>query len=178
MAKVASAKRHAQAVFQLARENDEVEKWRSELKTMAATLSDSQLAAVLENPKIHLDDKIEIINKCLPDLSQLALNLAYLLVSKQRLSILDRIVAEYKRMADAHLGLEHATVVTAVPLDETGKANMVKHLTDIAGKQIVLSTEVDPSIIGGFVARIGDKMLDGSTKAKLEALKKSLVKAV
>ncbi|MDY6892716.1 MAG: ATP synthase F1 subunit delta [Chloroflexota bacterium] len=178
MARVASAKRHAQAVFQLAIENNEVEKWRSELKAMAVTLTEPELAMVLENPKIHLSEKMVVIKKCLPDLSELALNLAYLLVSKQRLGILKQIIAEYERKADAHLGLEHATVVTAVPIDEGDKAKLAKHLSEIAGKQIVLSAEVDPSIIGGFVARIGDKVLDGSTKAKLEALKKSLVQAI
>jgi F-type H+-transporting ATPase subunit delta len=177
MARVASAKRHAQAVFQLAQERDEVEKWRSELKTIAATLGDSQLRAILEDPKIHLGVKENLINKCLPGISQLALNFTYLLVAKQRLNILEQIVSEYERMADAHQGLEHAQVVTALPIDKQEEAKLTEHLATITGKKIVLTTEVDPAIIGGFVARVGDKLIDGSTKAKLEALKRSLVQA-
>ncbi len=177
MARVASAKRHAQAVFQLARERDEVEKWRSELKTIAATLGDPQLRAILEDQKIHLGDKESLINKCLPGISQLALNFTYLLVAKQRLNILEQIVSEYERMADALQGLEHAQVVTALPIDKQEEAKLTEHLATITGKKIVLTTEVDPAIIGGFVARVGDKLIDGSTKAKLEALKRSLVQA-
>jgi F-type H+-transporting ATPase subunit delta len=177
MARVASAKRHAQAVFQLARERDEVEKWRSELKTIAATLADPQLRAILEDPKIHLGDKENLINKCLPGISRLALNFTYLLVAKQRLNILEQIVSEYELMADALQGLEHAQVVTALPIDKQEEVKLTEHLATITGKKIVLTTEVDPAIIGGFVARVGDKLIDGSTKAKLEALKRSLVQA-
>ena len=177
MARVASAKRHAQAVFQIASENNEVEKWRSELKEIATTLKDPQLRAILEDPKVHLSEKEKLISKCLPELSQLALNFTYLLVAKQRLGILEQIVSEYERMADAHQGLEHARVVTALPIDRQEEVKLTEHLATITGKKIVLTTEVDPAIIGGFVARVGDKLIDGSTKAKLEALKRSLVQA-
>ena len=177
MARVASAKRHAQAVFQIALDTNEVERWRSELNTVAATLSDRQLSAILEDPRIHFDDKVQLINKCLPDISQLALNFAYLIVMRRRLSILESTVAEYERMADAQQGLEHAAATTAIPLDEKGKERLARRLADVIGKQIVLAADVDPAIVGGFVIRIGDKLIDGSTKAKLEALKKSLVRA-
>ena len=177
MARVASARRHAQAVFQLALESNEVEKWRFELKDIATALSDPQLLAILENPKVYLSDKQQLVSKCLPGLSQLALNFAYLLVARQRLNILSQIVAEYERMADAHQGLEHAKVITAIPIDEEDQERLSKRLASIIGKQILLTTEVDSSIIGGFVARFGDKLIDGSTKAKLEALKKRLVEA-
>ncbi len=175
MARVASAKRHAQAVFQIALDTDEVEKWRFELKSIATTLGDPQLAAILENPKVHLSDKVQVIDKCLPGLSRHALNLAYLLVARQRFGILDRIVAEYERMADAYQGLEHATVTTAIPLDRAGEEKLSERLASITGKRIVLTADVDPDIIGGFVARIGDKLIDGSTQARLKALKQRLV---
>jgi F-type H+-transporting ATPase subunit delta len=80
-------------------------------------------------------------------------------------------------MADAHLGLEHAKVITAIPLDEGDKKKLSERLAAITGKKIVLTTEVDPAIVGGFVARVGDKLIDGSTKAKLEALRRQLVRA-
>ena len=177
MATLGSAKRYAQAVFQIALDSNEVERWRSELETIAATLGDPQLAAILEDPKVHLDDKIQLISKCLPGLNQLVLNLAYLIVSRQVLGILDQLVAEYNRMADGHEGLEHASVVTAVALDDTDKERLAEHLAVMTGKIVSLVTEIDPAIIGGFVARIGDNLIDGSTRARLEALRKKLVEA-
>ena len=174
MARGGSAKRHAQAVFQLAIDTGKVEEWRTELRDMASALADPQLVEILENPKVPFDSKADLVRKCLPGASQHALNLAYLLVSRQRLGILESLVAEYERMANAHQGLEHATVVTAVDLDEEGKSRLVAHLERLTGKRILLATEVDPGIIGGFVARIGDRLIDGSTRARLEMLKRKL----
>jgi F-type H+-transporting ATPase subunit delta len=175
VARAASAKRYAQAVFQLARAKNEVEKWRSELRTIDDTLSDPQLQAILEDPKVHLDEKEKLASKCLPDISKLPLNFTYLLIAKQMLGILKQIVSEYERMADAYEGLEHAKVITAVPLDKQDQEKLSGRLATLTGKKIVLETEVDPAIIGGFVARIGDQLIDGSARAKLEALKRKLV---
>jgi F-type H+-transporting ATPase subunit delta len=176
VATMASAKRHAQAVFQLALENDSVDRWRSELTRLAETLAEPELAAILEDPKLHADQKMELIRKCLPGLTQQALNLAFFLVARQRLGIVGQILAAYEIMANAKEGLEHAKVVTAVPLDEKETQSLMDRLAKITGKRIVLDTDVDPDIIGGFVARIGDKLIDGSTKARLGALKKGLAR--
>lgn len=177
MATGGSARRYAQAVFQIALEKNEVDKWRSELATIAAALGDAQLKSFLENPKIDFQKKSDLAAKCLPGLSQLALNLCYLLVAKQALRLTDSVAAEFNRMADAHEGLAHATVTTAVPLDDADRESLSKHLAVLTGKRVTIDTEVNPSIIGGFLARIGDKLLDGSTRARLEALKKRLVEA-
>jgi F-type H+-transporting ATPase subunit delta len=177
VARAASAKRHAQALFQIALESNEVEKWRSELDEIAATLSDPQLLAILENPKVHFDDKLRLVRKCLPEATHLALNFVSLLVSRQRLGILSQIVDAYGLMADAHEGLEHASVITAITLDEPDKEALAGHLATMTGKRIVLSDAVDPDIIGGFVARVGDRLIDGSLRARLEALKKTLAQA-
>ena len=176
MKRMASAKRHAQAVFQLAVENDTIDTWRSELRRLAETLADPDLAAVLEDPKLHAEQKMELIRMCLPSLTQQALNLAFFLVSRQRLGIVGQILAAYEIMANAKEGLEHARVVTAIPLDDEETQSLVDRLAMISGNRIVLDTHVDPDIIGGFVARIGDKLIDGSTRAKLVALKKRLAR--
>lgn len=177
MAAVASARRYAQAVFSLALDHGQVEDWREDLKVIAATLADPQLAPILENPKMHFADKVELLDRCLPDLGRLPLNFACLVVSKQLLGLVSQIVAEYQRMADAHEGREHARLLTAVPLEEDEAQRMVEHLGRLTGKKIVLATDVDPGVIGGFVARIGDRLIDGSTRAKLEALRNRLVAA-
>lgn len=170
-----AAKRHAQAVFQLALERGELEKWLEDLKTIATTLSQPQLMAILESPKVHLNEKMELIRRCLPGVSQLALNLVYLLVARRRLRLIDQIVSEYQRLADAYQGLEHAEVTTAIPLDEEDRKRLSERLAELTGTRIMLSTKVDPDVIGGFVVRIGDRLIDGSTKSKLGSLRKSLV---
>lgn len=172
-----AGKRHAQAAFQLALERGELERWLSDLKTIAAILSDPELMAVLESPKVHLNEKIGLINQCLPGVDQLVLNLIYLLVARRRLRLINQIVFEYELLVDAYRGIEHAEVTTAIPLDEGDRKRLSERLAAITERQIVLATKVDPNVIGGFVARIGDRLIDGSIRNKLNSLRKSLIEA-
>jgi F-type H+-transporting ATPase subunit delta len=176
MARVASPKRHAQAVFQIALEKNEVDMWKSHLNTIASTLGYPQILAILEDPKIHFREKQQLVNKLLPGFSQLALNFAYFMVAKQRLTILNQVVAEYENMANSYQGLEHARVITAVPIEKEEQEKLSERLESIIGKRILFTSEVNSSIIGGFIAKVGDKLIDGSTRAKLEALKKKLIR--
>lgn len=80
----------------------------------------------------------------------------------------------YQRLLDSYRGIERAEITTAVPLDEEDKQRLEERLGAIVGKKAVLKPKVDSSVIGGIVARIGDKLLDGSTRSQLMALKKEL----
>ena len=87
------------------------------------------------------------------------------------------IADEYQQLLDSYRGIEQAEVTTAIPIDDEAKLKLGKCLGAIVGKKVVLKPEVDPSIIGGIIARIGGKLLDGSTRSKLAALKKELIGA-
>jgi F-type H+-transporting ATPase subunit delta len=84
------------------------------------------------------------------------------------------IAEDYHRLLDDYRGIEHAEVVTAVPLDAEEKKRLEEHLGKVVGKKIVLESSVDPSLVGGMIARVGGKLLDGSTHSQLLALKKEL----
>ena len=175
MARAASARRHAQAAFQIALERDELEGWRGDLERIAKAVKDPLLYPLLESPKIPFSEKARILSQRLEGVTPLAMNLAYLLVAKGRLRIVEDIVSEYERLVDDQRGIAHAEVATAVPLDEEEKDKVIHRLGDIVGKEIVLSARVDPSLIGGLVARVGDKLIDGSTKSRLLSLRESLI---
>ena len=87
---------------------------------------------------------------------------------------MEQIVSEYEHLADAHEGLAHAEVTTAIPLDEEEWDRLSQRLSQLVGARITLSAKIDPEIIGGFVAQIGDRVIDGSTKSKLNSLRRSL----
>jgi len=175
MARVASARRHAQAAFQIALERGELDLWRGDLERIATAIKDPQLYPLLENPKMPFSEKARILNLYLEGVTILAMNLAYLLVTRRRLGIVEDIVAEYQRLVDEHRGIAHAEVATAVPVDEELKDRLVHRLGAMLDREIVLSTRVDPSLIGGLVARVGDKLIDGSTKSRLLSLRESLI---
>ena len=74
-------------------------------------------------------------------------------------------------------GSASASPRTAVPLEANHRDRLVLYLRDLVGKEIELTTAVDPSILAGLVARVGDRLIDGSIRTKLQDLKKSLAES-
>jgi F-type H+-transporting ATPase subunit delta len=168
------ARRYARAVFEIALERKELDRWQADLEKIAALGENADFMALVENPKVGFEKKEKILSKVLGDVNPLARNLVYLLVSRGGFGMVGDITAEYHRLLDGYRGIEHAEVVTAVPLDEKEKKRLEEHLGVVVGKKIVLEASVDPSLVGGMIARVGGKLLDGSTHSKLLALKKEL----
>ena len=171
------ARRYSQAVFNIALETSELDRWQSDLEKIASLAEDAALITIIESPKFHFDVKVELLSERLGDVNPLALNLVYLLVSRGRLAMVGDIADEYQRLLDSYRGIERAEVATAIPLDDEDKLRLAERLGTVVGKKVVLKPEVDSSLIGGIVARIGGKLLDGSTRSKLTALKEDLAGA-
>ena len=174
VARRAYAKRYAQAVFQIAVERAELDRWQSDLRKIASLGEDAAFTMLLESPKLHFDDKARLLSEQLGDINPLALNLVYLLVAKGGLNIAGKIADEYQLLLDNYHGIEQAEVITAIPLDDEERLKLEERLGAVVGKKVVIKPEVDSSLIGGIVARIGGKLLDGSTRSRLEALKREL----
>ena len=177
MARRVYARRYSQAVFDIALEAKELDRWQADLRKIVNLAEDAAVATFLESPKINFDDKARLISERLNGINPLALNLVYLLVARGRLSMIGDIADDYQRLLDNYRGIEPAEVTTAIPLDEEDKLRLAEHLSAVVGKKVVIKSKVDPGVIGGITARIGDKLLDGSTRSKLEALKKELAGA-
>ncbi len=177
MARGVYARRYSQAVFDIAQEADELDRWQSDLRKITHLTKDAAITTFLESPKILFADKAKLLAERLSGINPLALNLAYLLVNKGRLSIIDDIADDYQQLLNNYHGLEPTEVTTAIPLNEEDKLRLAEHLSTVVGKKVVIESKVDPSVIGGMIARIGGKLLDGSTRSKLKALKKDLAGA-
>jgi F-type H+-transporting ATPase subunit delta len=174
VARRAQAKRYAQAVFQIALEKGELDRWQSDLKKIASLEQEIVLVRLLESPKVSFGDKVRLLSERFADINPLALNLVCLLVARGRLRLLGEIAEEYQRLLDSYRGIEPAEVITAVPLEDEDKRKLEERLSDIAGKKVIIYLKVDPALVGGIVARFGGKLLDGSTRSRLEALKKEI----
>ncbi|MBI2846986.1 MAG: ATP synthase F1 subunit delta [Chloroflexi bacterium] len=177
MAKGISAKRHAQAVFDIAKESGELERWKEDLDTLAHSLSEPEVSAFLGNPKVRMREKFKILAGLLEGVHPLALNLAFLLVARGRLAIVKDIALEYEKMFDAQRGIEHAEVITAIPLSDVEKERIAQRISTVTGKQVTLMAKVEPGLLGGLVVKIGDRVLDGSIRSRLQSLKRSLIEA-
>lgn len=174
MARRAYSKRYAQAIFEIALEAGELERWHSELEKIALIVGDRDLKAFLESPKVHFEEKSKLLSGQMKELNPLALNLVLLLISRGRLAILVEIAEEYQRLWNSYRGIELAEVTTAVPLNREDEGKLARHLGRVVGKKVEIRSDVDPGLIGGFVARIGDRLLDGSVRSKLAMLQKEM----
>ena len=176
MPRTASARRYAQAVFQIGEENGDLERWYDDLATMAAALDDGEFAAFLDAPQIDVERKTQLIRDALGDaVGPMAVNLLSLLASRGIASALPDVVESYQSLLDDHQGIERAEVVSSVPLDDEQRERVADLLRGIVGKEIRLNTRVEPAILGGFVARVGDHVIDGSARTRLDQMRRRLV---
>ncbi len=174
MARRAYARRYSQAVFEIALEKGELDKWQSDLRKIASLRDNAAFTMLLESPKLHFNDKARLLSEQLSDINPLALNFVYLLVARGRFGMMGEIADEYQRLLNSYRGIEEAEVITAISLDDKDRLRLEERLGTIVGKKLVIKPKVNPILIGGIVARIGGKLIDGSTRSRLEALKREL----
>jgi F-type H+-transporting ATPase subunit delta len=165
-------RRYAEAAFALAREKKNLDRWRVDLRVAAAILSDPKLLAQLDDPAKHMAENQKLIDGAMtvkidPDV----LHLIYLLTERGRSHSLQRIVDEFIEMADKEQGIVVADVITAVPLDEKRQQAVADRLKRLVGAtQVQVRPHVDPRILGGIIAQVGDELYDGSVRTRLAQL--------
>jgi len=171
------ARRYSQAIFRMALENKDINRWQSDLRKVAGLMRDTALLSLVNNPQISGEEKSQNLKQRLGDVNPLAIKLVLLLAAKGKLAALDDVAEEYQVLVDDYRGIEGteiAEITTAIPLDNDYQMKIAQRITDIVGKPVLLRSKVDPAIIGGIIIRVGDKLIDGSIRSKLAALKKDL----
>jgi F-type H+-transporting ATPase subunit delta len=164
-------RRYADAAFEIALRDGTVEVWRRELDAAAEIAADQAVIGALASPAIPVDQRLEAAERGFARLSQPVRNLILLLVRRGRIEQLPRVAAEFGRRDDARNGLTHATATSAAPLGAEEVRAIASHLEQLTGGRVALETNVDPSILGGVVVRIGDRLIDGSVRGRLERLR-------
>jgi F-type H+-transporting ATPase subunit delta len=173
--RTSAARRYAEAAFELATAEGELDRWAAELRVAETVLGDPVAARVVDNPALPLDARVDVLDRLLPRLSRRVRNLLALLVQRGGIPLLPGIVAEYTRLLNRERGIVPAVVTTAMPLDEEGLAAVRSQVQRLADATVDLRTEVDSSLIGGLTIRIGDRLIDGSVRGRLERLRERLV---
>jgi F-type H+-transporting ATPase subunit delta len=167
-------RRYADAAFEIALRDGTVETWRTELDQAAAALDQRGLDAVLANPAIALDQRLDAAGQVFGRLSGPVQNLILLLVRRGRIEQLPRVAAEFRRLDDRRNGLSHASATSATPLGPDEVRAITARLEQMTGDRIVLETAVDAEILGGVIVRVGDRLIDGSVRGRLERLRNQL----
>ncbi len=168
------ARRYAQAVFEIARDSRTFDAWDRDLSILNAVMSDSVTRGYLESPRNSETDKRALLDRALEDAQPEAKRLTGLLLERRRLSAVPDIFEHYESLLLKEKGIVIADVTTAIPLDAAGEKMIQQQLSELVGKDVEIRTQVDPAIIGGMVARIGDNLIDGSVSNQLRRLHERL----
>jgi len=172
-----SARRYAQALTELARENGTFDAWQHDLGVLHTLVQDEQIELYLTDPGVTNTRKFEVVDSVLQQVQPEARNLLHMLIARRRLNILPDLVQLFSEAAMAERGVVLVDVTTADALDDAGKELVREQLRRIVGKDVELRLHQDPSIIGGIVARIGDQVIDGSVVTQVRRLRARLTAA-
>jgi len=162
------------ALFQIGLDKGNTENFGKDLQTLDEVLSERAFPAFLRMPKIGIEQKMSVVKEGLPDLNPTVHNLLGLLITRRDTESIPGIIKEYVKLLDQQSGIEKGEVYSAVPLDDAQQEQLAEYLGNLTGKKIELTASVDESIVAGLVARVGDMILDGSVKTRLQSLRKSL----
>ncbi len=168
--------RYATALFELATEQNQVEQYETEAQTIVQILlAETDFIGVLTHPGILLEEKVNLVQNVFEGrASEAFVGLMVLTVRKGRQNLIIDILKEFIDMAKSHRGLLKAVVTSAISLEENQLAQIKANIEKSTGKEIEISTLVDESILGGMIIRVGDKVVDGSIKGEMQALKNNL----
>lgn len=175
-----AAARYAQAVFELAKEANQLEAVERDFLTFAAAWKESaDLRAAARSPLIEPQEKASALAAVasrlgVSELGRKAIGVAAL---NRRAAELPAIAAAYRSLVARARGARQVEIVSARPLAESEKSAIVDALGRQLGAKVEAETSVDDSLIGGFVVRVGSRQFDASVKAKLDALRLALKSA-
>jgi F-type H+-transporting ATPase subunit delta len=171
-----AARRYAEAAFEVAMRDGSLERWRPELDLAAGIAGDERALDVLANPSVPLERRSKALDALLGDrVSRPVRNLIQLMLRRGRIEQLPRVAAEFRRLDDERQGITHAIATSATELTPDEVRALTARLEQSTGGRISLDTQVDPSLLGGLVVRVGDRMIDGSVRGRLERLRNQLI---
>jgi F-type H+-transporting ATPase subunit delta len=172
----ARARRYARAIFDLAREDNDLKRWGERIESVRALLDEPDLREVLANPTVPPSQRVQLVETVTQQrLDEGALNLARLLVSAGAIGAIDDIAAAYQELVDEAEGRVRATAVTAVELPQQEWRRVERELSERMGREVRLDARVDPRVIGGVLLEVGDRVIDGTVAGRLSQLRRALV---
>jgi F-type H+-transporting ATPase subunit delta len=171
-----TARRYAEAAFEIAERDGKVDEWLSQLDRIAAALSDPRVLRRLEDPHVPFDERHAAFRSLFVDEPMLpqVWNLLGLVLRRRRLESVADIAREFRRLYNRRAGITEAVATSAAELDEQEVGALRQRLEQMTGGQVELTLRVDPQLLGGVQVRLGDVLIDGSVRGRLERLRNRL----
>ncbi len=173
------AKEYGKALFLLSEEEGTTAAIAEELDIVREILRENpRYEKLLDTPALAKDEKLLLIDRAFSSLSESLVNLMKILCEKHSVYQLPKIAGEYAALYDEARGIERVEALTVIAMTRSQTDALAAKLSSMTGKTVVIRNTVDSSILGGVVLRFAGKQLDGSFKARLSALEKSLKEIV
>lgn len=177
-AQAGAARRYARALLDVVLEKGDPARMREELKTLAGLLREQKpLALALGHPALGAERRRALVRAILQGsgASELLGRLMDLLAGRGRLGLLPAIAVAYEEAWNAQRGVVAAEAVTAQPLDAEARERLAAALRVASGREVELTTRVDPATLGGVLVHMGGKTYDGTVRRQLARLRERLV---
>ena len=169
------AGRYASALFSLAQDDRQTEPVAQSLAKLDALIAVSpDLERLVRSPVFSAADQLKALNALLDreGIGGIAANFVRLVTVKRRLFFIRAMISDYRKLYDASRGVTHAEVTTAIALSDANLAALKAQLKAASGgREVDLDVKLEPSIIGGLIVKLGSRMVDGSLKTKLNAIR-------
>ena len=169
------AGRYASALFALAQERNETAEVAAALTRFEAMIAEStDLQRLVRSPVFSAEEQLKALTALLAQagITGVAANFVRLVASKRRLFAIRDMIGAFRKLWDAARGVTRAEVTSAAPLSDQNVADLKEQLRAISGgREVDLTVKLDPSIIGGLIVQIGSRMVDGSLRTKLNAIR-------
>ena len=169
---------YARSLFEVAREHDKLDVVREQLGQFADALEeDRDLSVFFFSPYFSTEEKKDGLNRVVSDADETVLNFLNLLIEKHRMPVLFRIRRVYDTMWEQENRLLPVTITSAVELDEGTVKAIRKEIEDQTGRKTELTTRVDPDVLGGLAMQVGNMIMDGTVRGRLERLRRQVATA-
>ena len=170
-----AAIRYAKAILEIADSKKVATQVSADMALITSTINtNAELNTFIQSPTINVDQKESALLEVFANANAVTKSLFRLLKENKRFEILDAIALEYNKLFDIMNGVEVAKVTTAFAMDATLEAKVSAKIATFSNKKITIENTIDPSIIGGFILRIGDKQYNASVANRLQVLKREL----
>jgi F-type H+-transporting ATPase subunit delta len=169
---------YARALFEAARDNDVLDRVHDELGEFADALGEERnLQVFLFSPYFSSEEKKDGVKRIVSDADERLVNFLELLAERHRMPALFRIRRTFDAMWAEENKLLPVTVTSAVDLDESLVNDIGQRIEEQTGRQVELSSKVDPGVLGGLQVRVGNMVLDATVRNRLEQLRKQVARA-
>lgn len=169
-----AAIRYAKAVLSLALDKNKAHEVNENMRLIASTIDEAKdLQIVLNSPVIKVESKEKMLLSIFgSSINTISKGLIQQLIENKRLTILIDIAKQYTVIYDFHKGTQAAIVTSAIPLTNELKDKILIKIKNLVGKRVSIENIIDPSLIGGFILRVGDKQFDASVSGEMNDLRR------